>query len=114
MLIKAIWDETMFFVPSDEFVEENISNRVLYTRRQNPKERKISICSETAVNALRLEVLRGNLKPEELVFIYKGQEIKVDELGQLQDPPKGFCSLALGQHLEILELMYDKAEKGEK
>lgn len=40
---------------------------------------------------LRLEVVRGNIKHTDIIFMFEGKEVVVNEYGAIVDWPRGFC-----------------------
>jgi len=66
----------------------------------NPKVNTVvNVSTAMVVDAIRLEVKKGNLKPEEVQF-FNGEigddieAIRVDKYGNLDEWPKGFCDAA--------------------
>lgn len=57
----------------------------------------ISCGQEIVVNELRLRVLRAELLPEQLVFLYEDQSIGVNQHGKLAKWPRGFCDVLVIQ-----------------
>jgi len=63
----------------------------------------VSVGSEVLINGFRLAVCRAELDPDEIVFIFKGEELVVNAEGRLPVWPRGFCDLTTHQLSELLD-----------
>lgn len=67
--------------------------------------------SERLIDAVRLEVAKGMIAPENVIFIYDGQRITVNEYGVLSNWPKGFCDLTFKLSEDILTVATRKRKE---
>lgn len=67
--------------------------------------------TDNIFRALRLEVARGNIKHDSIVFTYQGWVSEIDQDGNYINPPKGFLSTAYNISKALLEQQWDNAEK---
>ena len=70
---------------------------VLARFRQDGYPEGFSCGQEVVVNELRLRVQRGELAPEQLVFVHEGRHLPVNRAGRLPAWPRGFCDVASRQ-----------------
>lgn len=70
---------------------------VLARFRQDGYPEGFSCGQEVIVNELRLRVQRGELAPEQLVFVHEGQHLSVNRAGKLSAWPRGFCDVTVRQ-----------------
>lgn len=94
MKIIAEWDDNVSLPDSkvNEWAKSVVKNGV----------ELVKVGTATMVNALRLEVFRGNLKPVDLEFHFRGHVIKSDKDGRLDNWPDGFGDVWDKQLEELL------------
>ena len=51
---------------------------------------EIRVGTATMLNALRLEVKRGNLDPQNVAILFRDQQLHIDKYGELDHWPIGF------------------------
>ena len=98
-MIFAHWDPEHGIALPDNAVDAWAQS--LLTLHQESGEVVVEIGSETLVDALRLLVCRGQVKPEDLAFICNGEILTVNEGGRLPVWPKGFCDKTISQVVEL-------------
>jgi len=54
-------------------------------------ETEYSTSTDSLITAIRLAVTLGKIPHDEVVIIFKDEELTIDEVGNLKQFPKGFC-----------------------
>jgi hypothetical protein len=69
----------------------------------------IKVCSYLLVDAFRVKIAEGRLSHKDIIFRFKGENIKSDKYGRLQVWPKGFCDVGT----DLLERLLTANAKAE-
>lgn len=83
---------------------ESFCNTVYKNFQKSKETLNIEVCNEIVILRFRAMVAEGLIKPEEIVFIFKCDEIKVNKHGRLLKSPKDFCDRSDNYLDKILDL----------
>jgi hypothetical protein len=51
------------------------------------------VSTSIPIHAIRLEIIKGNIECNDVVFVYKEEEYHSNEFGEIQNHPNGFAGL---------------------
>lgn len=100
---KIVADWYRFHQPESDDHIEAWADEVIKKFKESKSDYHVAMSSYTEVNALRIRITRHILKPEELIFRYKGIDISCDKTGRLDKWPKGFADINDNYLMEMLE-----------
>jgi len=103
--IIAVWSETIESVPSDNKIEEWLTDVITgFNKIKDVPEAiyYLYIASSTQTDILRLAVARKLISCDELEFQYKDETISVHTEGTLSHWPEGFSDFSDKQLEELL------------
>lgn len=105
MAIKVIYNPARGVVVSDANLHEWVKKRIQWYKTDLKKSKwcrengsTVSVASELLVEAFRIAVVRKLISHKEIVFVFKDEEIKINEKGVLSHYPSGF----LDTHTSLL------------
>jgi hypothetical protein len=77
---------------------------------------KYRFSTEVMFHALRLEVAKGTISPDDILFRDDGQDIHINEYGAIQDWPRGFLeeNMELSEKILTLAMAKRKIERLQK
>jgi len=68
------------------------------------KDSVFYVATSLAIEGLRLEIARGRIDPDDVVFRYDGEDIRSDATGMLDCWPLGFCDVTTHILHEIISI----------
>ena len=77
---------------------------------------ELAVSTETLINAVRVAIAEGKIKPEDVAFKFNGEILHVNEYGALENWPRGFCdaNLVLSERILTLAMAKHKFERLQK
>jgi hypothetical protein len=85
MAIKIIYDPVHGKPIPDGLLQSEVESIISGTTGE------FTVSSELFIDAIRVCIVNGQISNQDIVFVYKGEEMKPDENGRLRNWPPGFC-----------------------
>ena len=82
-----------------------IKNYFLYAKEQ---DWYLKASTDIAIQALRLEIAKGNINCEDITFAFKDEKFKANKYGVFNKVPDGFCKAHFDLIWQIIRVGIDK------
>lgn len=98
----------------DGLVEEYVKQEIMIheaLKEQGGGDRHICTGGEVVVNGFRLAIVKGEIKANEICFLFKGEKIQANKYGNLESWPIGFCDIGMDLAGDILTYQVSKRKE---
>lgn len=79
---------------------------------RTPHDTYMVFSTENIIETIRAEVAEGKISHKEICFVFKGEEIQMNEYGRINDWPAGFCDTVEEAIARILNAAHKKYNEG--
>lgn len=95
-------------VTFSDFKAEETARSFCYLHNKTKEDALYIVSNECIVDAMKLMVLEGAVSHNDVQFKFNDEILKINELGEIEKYPKGFCD----QNQEIMrKVVYLRREK---
>ncbi|GEM_PF-4281629 len=94
---------TKYGIATTDFQAEEMADAICEAYKDTEQDVTYRVGNEAVVQAMRLAVIEGLISSEDLQFKFKDRLLKINDLGEIENFPEGFCDISTNILFKLLK-----------